>query len=546
MKKGRHGEGASKKSPMRTFWIAIFASAAVLLVIAWLIGIYGLHAPVTNSEKASDLNIALWSLVITSVVALAGSITAVAIASAANRAQEHSTRLQEIDVYHNHPAYEKARRVSDAYISARSTLRLIVTGLDESRNHALAYSTSNARPMINRWRTFAADIHRSVFESELYSYLLIKNPDRSRLVAHSVAVLLSTADELEAIVAASKQPSAEADGAPPDSLARALFSRNAMAYVVSGQLLQLMSRVPTVEELFQEFGGGEAVPYARDPQNETLELGVDAGLEAIQALSSEAFVRVHRGLGLAATTCRDAAESLSRDLRDHYDVSTQNRTSDEDSVFSPRILVDLWLPFADQAIDRAIERSLASGTGAMGGHASAVASKAIRLSTLDQCVDFLDSSDCVPEEYRSKHALRILPPLLSDEGGLDQNVQQTLNAVAKGLAQRHHDTLFVFELRSELQQAETLYLASKLERCLVIWTGWPYVPNENVAFEALLQGREFRRAGLPGSSGAFGFNHPLIFTGALPFWGDPSEISRNHATEKLRDLGVCIDLVSDL
>src|SRR5690606_32579837 len=148
-----HGKRALK-SPMRTFWLALLVSAAVLLIIAWLIGRYGLSAPVTGSAEAGSLNIAIWSLVVTSVVALAGSITAVVVASAANNAQQHSTRLQAIDVYHNHPAYEKARRVSDAYISARSTLRLIVTGLDESRNHALAHSVADARPMINRWRTF--------------------------------------------------------------------------------------------------------------------------------------------------------------------------------------------------------------------------------------------------------------------------------------------------------------------------------------------------------------------------------------------------------
>jgi hypothetical protein len=550
----RNAENPSARAPllMRTFWFWVAVCALVLVPLALVIGRYGVTNPVSvgaDFKELSSVNVAIWSLVITSIVGFAGSITAVAIASAASRAQELSTRLQSIEVYHNHPAYEKARRVSDAFVSARSTLRLIVTGLEESRSHALIRATANPAPMINRWRTFGSDIHRSIFESELYAYLLAAHPGKTRIIASAVGTLLSTADDLQSLVEQHEKASLSPNP-PASELEQALFMRNAMAYVASGELFKVMDETPTIERLYTSFGGQGSPPYTRKLATPRDAVITDGGLDAIRALNSEALVRMHRSTGLTGTTSARASASLALAMRQHYDERPPIVGVDP-FVFEPVIYVDFWLPTVDLAIRRAVELALQPDQPGVGdGSTPAVAARAIHVGTLDQCLDHVSQEYLSSPLARDAHALRSLLPLFPEAGtstekdhrDLRVSTRSALDELAAALHAAHPHTLFVFELRNELQHAELAYVASKLPRCLLIWTGWPYIPNEMAAFKTLLEAREFTRTD---RAGRFPYAHPLIFTGVLPFLEDRQGISTNDATRKLQDLGVPIYVVSD-
>ena len=519
-------------SPLITFWITVGASAIFFLLAAYFLGRLGVETPLApNNSNQTDVwsvNVAIWTLAITSVVSIAGSITAIAIANSANQSQENAARLQEIDVYHNNPAYRKASAISDAYLSTRATLQLILTGLAESRSYATAHTKANPAPMVHRWRVFASDLHGSLVQSDLYGYLM-RGGSSPEMTAWAVGTLLTTAEELSTDLDLLAQPASSSDEMEGGKAAilRRVFERNALAYIAAGRLFELMRTAPSVEQLYSYFGGQDSPPYSRGVAAD-LAVASEASSVAIRSLSSECVSRFTTSAGIPVVTTTDAAKTVARKLRTFFGKSSEKSTeysgseSMNERQWSAMVLVDFPLPFAEAAVARGINDSLKDfrekGEGAP-LNPGVGANKVVHVYTIEDLIDLAGPPGA--------HVLDELAgsSLMPDIGSpIDARVRSSLDALARQLEISSPNTLFAIHLLNELRQAEFFYLASKLSKSVIIWHGWPLVPNRNVAFKTLLQDSRFSRADM-GSEG-FHISSPIIFLGTLPFSFDPGELKQ--------------------
>jgi len=532
-------------SPMRTFWVTVGLSALVLFMVALFFGRYGVESPLrssdTNPSDVWSINVAIWSLAITSVVSIAGSITAIAIANAANQSQRDSERLRAIDVYHSDPAYQKALRVSGAYLSARSTLQLILTGLGESRTQAISHGTANPLPMILRWRVFSRDLHKSLVESDLYDYLLESN-QQQEMIAWSVGILLTTAEELDAIALA-PEPSGHSPGEGGDStMQRKLFERNTLAYLAAGQLFDCMRNAPELESLYRTFGGQEAPPYVRNGKRDIGSMMASSSV-AIRSLAREFIQRFQASSGIPVFLPLDAAGMIADSLRAHFQELAEDNAPLE---FTPIVLVDFALPFATKTLKGALEQSLhANSKGEGCPTIPGIAKRVLEIHGIEDSLEHIGESTSVNDLAMTIGTVtRSMASLLpAGRPTIDIGKKALLDRLGQMLDARNPETLFVFHLHNELDQAEMCFLASILPRSVVVWHGWPLIPNEQVAFKTLFEQGRFSRAGI--SSESFPFRVPVIFMGGLSFSLDEGAWASNLATEKLR--GICRFMaVSDL
>lgn len=526
-------------SPMRTFWITVLTSALVLFLAALLFGRYGVESPLSsptaNKSEIWSVNVAIWSLAISAVVSIAGSITAIAIAGAAKESQQESERLQAINVYHNDPAYQKSLRVSGAYLSARSTLQLILTGLGESRTHAISHGTPNPMPMVLGWRVFSRDLHKSLVESDLYDYLLESNHEKE-MIAWSVGILLTTAEELDAIIQATSQPDASSEGIAPSDVHKQVFRRNALAYLAAGQLFDFMRHAPAIETLYKMFGGQALPPYIRSDRPDVGSVTA-ASRQAIRSLAQESIQRFQRNTGIAVFTSRDAAETISDSLRYYFQAASEADLDVEN--FTPIVLIDFALPFASKTLQDAMKGALLAGRHANGGqNVPGVAKRIVELQDIEASFEYISATaDAVSNDLAMTlgSAIRSMPPLLPLENpSINLATRAMLDKLAELLKAKNQDALFVFHIRNEMNQAETCYLASRVPRSVVVWHGWPLIPNEGVAFQTLFEEGRFARAGI--SSDSFPFTAPVVFVGGLSFSVEEGEWASNLAAEKLRTL----------
>jgi hypothetical protein len=257
---GRKKMARLTRGPLPLFIIALLTSAVILVLIALAIGRSGLGMPIAPGvEGAAGMNLQLWSLVIASVVAVAGSITAVFIAHSAYRAQQDALKLQHLEALHSHPDYKRALGIERAALKMSAVLQLLVMGLRDSQSYAQLTARANAVPMINKWSSFSSSLHDVIVESDLYIYLLSAQTRNADIVPWSVSSLLTTATDLGAIVAvaggASAQNGSEQGDAPELAQLqmeadRRIFSRNALALIAASILLDRVSRLPDAMGIF--------------------------------------------------------------------------------------------------------------------------------------------------------------------------------------------------------------------------------------------------------------------------------------------------------
>lgn len=524
----------ARRSPLRIFLVSLLVSAAALVILAFLIGWLGLGLPIDPTvEDATQLNLQLWSLVIASVVAIAGSITAVFIAHAANQAQQDALRLQQIEAYHNDPAFSQAQAIRKAATNCEAILQLIVTGLQQSHATALLTSAADASPTINRWKSFSAALNDAVLRSDLYTFLLSRRARNTSLVPWSVATLLSSADDLSEIAARHTNGK---DQTGEEAFFRAAFSRNALSVLAASTLLDEIQNVPSAAVIFEALTGTPSPAAVVARANVAEQQGSRTALsQTISQLASEMVSRAQKITNMPVWTVDRTSSALAHSLRGFFN----RKPSDDNQVdrdFTPWLLVDYDIPYVSITIDKAARDALEAtpaGPHSMPG----IAYKVVHVENL---IDF--AGLCAPSDTFSVENLRTLPDLLPAEAPiLNATCVATLDALSRSLLETCAETFFVIHMHSPNQHAAMAYVASRMEKALLVWHGWPLLPNNGLAIRTFVEEHRFSRAGI--ESDGFSVNVPLVICGVL---SDSMTPTIGRSAETLRGISMKRVIVSDI
>lgn len=540
---GRNKKPRLTRGPLPLFIMALLTSAVILVLIALAIGRSGLGMPIAPGvEGAAGMNLQLWSLVIASVVAVAGSITAVFIAHSAYRAQQDALKLQHLEALHSHPDYKRALGIERSALKMSAVLQLLVMGLRDSQSYAQLTARANAVPMINKWSSFSSSLHDVIVESDLYTYLLSTQARNAEIVPWSVSSLLSTATDLGAIVAGAGVPSAPNETNQGDAAGlaqlqmkadRRLFSRNALALIAASILLDRVSRLPDAMGIFNVLAkddSGTLLSAASRPgvcRSES-SWAAHGSLELITGqLIDEMLARASKKTGIPVVPVEDVAKHLARTLRTHFDEDDTEPARERRG--RPYVLVDYDVPFAREALVVACERALAVDPRkfAEGRDVPGVAAEVVHIERIVDFAKYCDLGDDL-----SARGLQTLGDLLPPNGSaLDTYVRAELDRLLTKIAAVPRDSFFVLHLLSVKDQAAMAYLAGQLGKAMLVWHGWPFLPNENVAFKTLIDDRQFTRAAF--DSDHISVDVPLVFLGTLSDTIEPIADPNSNA-EKLR------------
>lgn len=530
------------RGPLPLFIIALLTSAVILVLIALAIGRSGLGMPIAPGvEGAAGMNLQLWSLVIASVVAVAGSITAVFIAHSAYRAQQDALKLQHLEALHSHPDYKRALGIERAALKMSAVLQLLVMGLRDSQSYAQLTARANAVPMINKWSSFSSSLHDVIVESDLYTYLLSAQTRNADIVPWSVSSLLSTATDLGAIVAVAGGTSAQNGSEQGDApeLAqlqreadRRLFSRNALALIAASILLDRVSRLPDAMGIFNVLtkddtvtllSGGASSGVSRSESS----WAAPGSLKLITGqLIDEMLARASK-TNIPVVPVERVAQTVARTLRTHFDEYDPEPARERRG--RPYVLVDYDVPFAREALVVACDRALAVDPRkfAEGRDVPGVAAEVVHIERIVDFAKYCDLGDDL-----SARGLQTLGDLLPPDGSaLDTYVRAKLDRLLTKIAAVPSDSLFVLHLLSVKDQAAMAYLAGQLGKAVLVWHGWPFLPNENVAFKTLIDDRQFTRAAF--DSDRISVDVPLVFLGTLSDTIEPISDPNSNA-QKLR------------
>lgn len=539
---GRKKMARLTRGPLPLFIIALLTSAVILVLIALAIGRSGLGMPIAPGvEGAAGMNLQLWSLVIASVVAVAGSITAVFIAHSAYRAQQDALKLQHLEALHSHPDYKRALGIERAALKMSAVLQLLVMGLRDSQSYAQLTARANAVPMINKWSSFSSSLHDVIVESDLYTYLLSAQTRNADIVPWSVSSLLSTATDLGAIVAVAGGTSAQNGSEQGDApeLAqlqreadRRLFSRNALALIAASILLDRVSRLPDAMGIFNVL--------TKDDMGTLLSGGASSGVSRSESswaapgslklitgqLIDEMLARASK-TNIPVVPVERVAQTVARTLRTHFDEYDPEPARERRG--RPYVLVDYDVPFAREALVVACDRALAVDPRkfAEGRDVPGVAAEVVHIERIVDFAKYCDLGDDL-----SARGLQTLGDLLPPDGSaLDTYVRAKLDRLLTKIAAVARDSLFVLHLLSVKDQAAMAYLAGQLGKAVLVWHGWPFLPNENVAFKTLIDDRQFTRAAF--DSDRISVDVPLVFLGTLSDTIEPISDPNSNA-QKLR------------